>query len=63
MENETSEARMFIDTSRWNLGIIVIKIELLGGPGVVLIDELNKQMNLPRKDVWSHFQSWRNFDH
>ena len=54
---------MFIDTSRWNLGIIVIKIELLGGPGVVLIDVLNKQMNLQRKDVWSHFQSWRNFDH
>lgn len=52
-----------MDTSRRNLGIIVIKLELLGGPGVVLIDVLNKQMNLQRKDVWSRLQSWRNFYH
>ena len=46
-----------------NLGIIVINIELLRGPGVVLIDVLDKQMNLQREDVWTHLQSWRNSDH
>lgn len=51
------------DVHGWNLGIIVINIELLRGPGVVLIDVLDKQMNLQREDVWTHLQSWRNFDH